>query len=227
MKRTKVLFIDDDTTLGNIVVTALVDEGFEVEYLMSLKAARTIIKEWKPDIMVLDVEIGADDGVDAMPGLRMEAPDTPIVFISSHIEGSEAARALNGGALGYLKKPFEIEELVAYINRHASPAAHIRVKIGLLELDAETRTLYHGEMKIKRLSKQEFALLKLLYTHQGQLVARDEIENTLWKDAVMNDHSLYNCIKKLREYLSYDENISLITIGGEGYKMLLKGKELT
>lgn len=227
MEKTKVLFIDDDTTLGNIVVTALMEEGYEVEYLMSLKAARSIIKEWKPNIMVLDVEIGADDGIDAIPEFRIEAPDTPIIFVSSHIASSEVARALKNGALSYLKKPFEIEELIAYINRYASPTVQSRIKIGTLGLDAETRLLSNGNVKIKRLSKQEFALLKLLYVHRDQLVLRGEIENTLWKDAVMNDHSLYNCIKKLREYLSADKDISLITIGGEGYKLQLTADELT
>lgn len=221
MNAIKILFVDDDIILSSIITTALKDEGYEVHYQSSLTGITTILHEFKPDIMVLDVEIGITDGIDSGSTLKMAAPGTPILYISSHIESSEVARALKSGAVAYLKKPFDVEELIAYVNRYAHPAPNAIIKIGSLELDIQTRTLCQASKELKRLSKLEFSLLKLLYHHKGEIVSYQEIEK-LWGNAIMNEHSLYNYIVKLRKLLAADSNLSISTIEGNGYMLCIK-----
>lgn len=151
MDTIKVLLVDDDVMLSCIITTALKDEGYEVHYQSSLTGITTILNEFKPDIMVLDVEIGTGDSIDNASELKMAAPGTPILYISSHTESHEVARALKSGAVAYLKKPFSVEELIAYVDRHAHPVSNAIIKIGSLELDIQTRTIYQAskELKIK------------------------------------------------------------------------------
>lgn len=114
MEKTKVLFVDDDIALGQVVILALRASGYAAEYCTTLVGIQGVVQEMQPDIMVLDVEIGEKNGIDAVAELKLTAPDTPILFVSSHIAGSEVARALDAGGIAYLRKPFEMEELVAY-----------------------------------------------------------------------------------------------------------------
>lgn len=218
MNKAKVLFIDDDVMLGNIVTTALTDEGYVVHQQNSLTGIKAVASEFRPAIIVMDVEIGAEDGIDAMPELYAVSPEIPIVIISSHTASNEVVRALQNGAVAYLKKPFEPEELIAYIERYAHTAQKLlpKIKIASLELDVQNHILYQGSRKLKRLSKLEFALLLLLNEHQGEIVSHGEISK-LWGGAIIEDHSLYNLIAKLRKTLSVDVHIKIDTVGGDGY----------
>lgn len=78
MDTIKVLLVDDDVMLSSIITTALKDEGYEVHYQSSLTGITTILNEFKPDIMILDVEIGTGDSIDNASELKMAAPGTPI-----------------------------------------------------------------------------------------------------------------------------------------------------
>lgn len=218
MNKARVLFIDDDVMLGNIVTMALTNEGYMVHQQNSLTGIKAVVSEFRPAIIVMDVEIGTEDGIDAMPELYAVSPEIPIVIISSHTASNEVVRALQNGAVAYLKKPFEPEELIAYIERYAHTAQKLlsKIKIASLELDVQNHILYQGSRKLKRLSKLEFALLLLLNEHQGEIVSHGEISK-LWGGAIIEDHSLYNLIAKLRKTLSVDVHIKIDTVGGDGY----------
>ena len=109
----KVLIVDDDTLLGNILTQALKEEGYEVHYQSSTISLIPAVKEFRPNLMVLDIEIGNQDGINCMNDIQQIAPGLPILIISSHTESAEVKRALQQGAVAYLKKPFETEELCA------------------------------------------------------------------------------------------------------------------
>lgn len=216
MSKGKVLFIDDDIALGNIVTAVLTDEGYEVHQQNSLRGIKGIISEFKPGILILDIEIGTEDGIDKMPELHLMAPDLPVIVISSHKEEKEVVRALRNKAVAYLRKPFGVDELMAYIERYINPAAPSPLTIASLELDAVTRILSQDGKEVKKLSKLEFALLSLLYEHCNAAVSREEIYG-LWENAAeVENHSLYNLISKLKNVLSVDANIE-ISKSGDGY----------
>ena len=167
MEKTKVLFVDDDIALGQVVILALRASGYAAEYCTTLVGIQGVVQEMQPDIMVLDVEIGEKNGIDAVAELKLTAPDTPVLFVSSHIAGSEVARALDAGGIAYLRKPFEMEELVAYIRRH-TPCFHPKgLSIGMFNLRAGDSMLFKGEEPVRRLTDFEYKLLKLLAQNMG------------------------------------------------------------
>ena len=218
-RKTKVLFIDDDLLLGQIVVTALQEKAYEVVYQNSLVGAQSSLAEAHPDIIILDVEIGAANGIEAMPQLKAIAPETPVLFVSSHTDSDTAIQALNAGAVNYLRKPFDIEELIAYIERFAIPHTYA-IPIGTLSLNTETRELLGNQANlIKLLSESEYKLLKLLASHPNQTVSRERIEKEIWADGFGSEQSLNNFISKLRKYLATDSCLELITVQKEGYKL--------
>lgn len=218
MDKIKVLFVDDDVALGNIVTMALEDSGYEAYYQSSLIAIKSVIRELMPDIIVLDVEIGKKDGIDMTPELKMIAPAVPVLFVSSHVDSSEVVRALNAGGVAYLKKPFEIEELVAYISRHTS-SFHIKpIQIGIFTLDKDN-SLMKGDETVRKLSVFEAKLLKLLMSDLNEVVTRRQIEQELWEGNSASEQSLNNYIAKLRKYLSEDESLELMTVPKVGYKL--------
>ena len=199
--------------------------GYETYYQTSLVAIRSVIKELCPDILILDVEIGQKNGIEATPELRLILPDIPILFVSSHTESSFVTQALDAGGIAYLKKPFEIDELVAYIKRHTNTSSHASfLQIGQLTLYTQDYILMKGEQIVKRLTLSEGKLLTLLANHPDETISRQEMEQELWEDGYTNEQSLNNFIAKLRKYLSEDDTLELTTIPKVGYRLATKHK---
>lgn len=218
-EKIKVLFIDDDLFLGQIITTALQEKGYEVSYQNSLAGAKAALSELHPHILVLDVEIGTSNGIEATPQLKAIAPDIPILFVSSHTESDMAVKAIHAGAVNYLRKPFDVEELVAYIEHFAKPHNYL-ITIGTLTLNTETRELLDKNGKvIKTLSESEYKLLKLLAAYPNQTVNREQIEKEVWAESAPSEQSLNNFVSKLRKYLAEDPALTLSTMQKEGYKL--------
>lgn len=215
----KVLLIDDDTLLGNILTTTLTMEGMEVHYQSSLTGLKAVVKEFKPNIAVLDIEVGTGDGITRMPDIRKVTDTLPVIIISSHTEADEVKRALQQGALVYLKKPIDVFELKAYIERYANEWKQTSLYFGNMELDTESRILsYRGE-EVKRLTWLEYGILTLLYEHAGKSVPHACFSD-LWEDGAMSDASLQNYISRVRKLISKDPSLSLDSTG-KGYVLYI------
>lgn len=221
MDKIKVLFVDDDVALGNIVTLALEDAGCEVHYQTSLAGIKNVVKEVCPDIIVLDVEIGSTNGIEVIPVLKLIAPKTPVLIVSSHGESENVMKALEAGAVSYLKKPFEIVELLAYIHRFVTPSQAGGVKIGMFRLRVEENLLMKGDEVVRKLSLFECKMLKLLVLNLNETVTREQMQQELWGDCVpeSSEQSLNNYITKLRKYLSEDERLNLLTLPKVGYRL--------
>lgn len=223
MEKIKVLLADDDIALGNIVTLALEEEGYEVHYQTSAMGLTAVVKEWQPDIIVLDVALGRSNGLSLAPQLKALAPDIPLLFISSHVEAENVVQALETGAVTYLKKPFEIAELAAYLRRFTSGHRQKGITLGTLQLDPQTRELRRGDVTLHKLSTFEFRLLRLLALHPNQTVTRREIEAELWGNGQASEQSLNNHIARLRRYLAEEPGIEIRTLPKEGYRLQTGG----
>ena len=216
------LFIDDDLLLGQIVSTALQEEGYEVYYQNSLAGLTACATACSPDIIFLDVEIGTGNGIEEAPGLRALLPEVPLFFISSHTDGSIIRLGLETGATGYLKKPFDMEELIGYIQRYAVHTTQVYIPIGRLILNNHTRELTDSRSGklIKYLSNMEYRLLGLLAAYPKQVVQKKLIEEVLWgKTETPNEQSLMNCISHLRKYLAADSGMEIALLHKQGYML--------
>ena len=128
---------------------------------------------------------------------------------------------MEAGAVNFLRKPFEIVELLAYINRFVKPFCAKGLGIGMFHIKAEENLLMKGDEVKRKLSLFEGKLLKLLILNLNQVVTRELIEQELWGGIVTasSEQSLNNYISKLRKYLAEDKRLVLATIPQVGYKL--------
>src|SRR5690554_2797995 len=115
MEPLKVLFVDDDLEFGQIITLGLTRLGHKVHFQTSLAGIDEAIVQFAPAMIVLDVEIGEDNGIDKAKELLSLFPSIPILFVSSHTDVSFVTKGIAAGGVNYLKKPFDIRELDAYI----------------------------------------------------------------------------------------------------------------
>ena len=223
---TKVLLIDDDIDLGGFLNMALTSLGHEVHFQNSLTGINGIIKEFKPDILVLDVEIGKQNGINEAETIIKQFPYIPILFISSHTQIENISKGLSVGGVSFIKKPFEIQELDAYIKRFSQKnSSDDIILIGLYSLELNDQKLVFKKEIVKHLSPLEKNGLLLLIKNKNQVVTREEFSNELWGTEFSTDieAALNNLISKLRKMINKDSRISIETIKFKGYKLVFKG----
>lgn len=220
-KKRKVLFIDDDSLLAEVNVLILRERGFDAQYTISLNSIQEKIKSFGPDIIILDVAVGADNSIGITPILKDSFPEIPIIFISSYIKGITIDNALRAGGDYYIKKPFDPDELLACINK-LLPLLE-KVAIGdHYSLEIKTRELFFDTTIVKRLSLKEYFLLIYFYENKNKTLSREMLIAKFWKDVDDADMSLSNFISKLRKLLYKDSNVRIDTIASYGYCLFVK-----
>lgn len=222
MEPLKVLFVDDDTDFGNIVSMGLTSLGYQVHFQNSLIAIDVVIAQFSPAIIVLDVEIGAENGIVKAREITRKFPTIPILFVSSHTDISNITDGLDAGGLHYLKKPFDIRELAVYIERFTKrESLSNMILIGNYLFNTLTNELFHEQKLIKQLSPLERSALLLFCGNMNKLVTLDMLSQTFWgKDfSTDTEASIYNLMSKLRKLFNKDNQVSIITKKGEGYQL--------
>lgn len=223
---TKVLLIDDDIDLGGLLNMALTSLGYEVHFQNSLTGINGMIKEFKPDILVLDVEIGKQNGINEAETIIKHFPYIPIIFISSHTQIENISKGLSVGGVSFIKKPFEIQELDAYIQRFSQKySSDDIIMIGLYSLELNDQKLVFKKEIVKHLSPLEKNGLLLLINNKNKIVSREVFSYELWGTEFSTDieAALNNLISKLRKMINKDTRISIDTIKFKGYKLVFKG----
>lgn len=223
MEQTKVLLVDDDTQLGNLLSMALTAEGYTVHFQNSLTGIKSIIEEFAPSILVFDVQVGEEDGIHHAKDILQAYPSMPILFISSHTDVDHVTRGVKTGGVGYLRKPFAMEELIAYIERFArteKQKAQI-AQVGGYRLNLTTRELTQKDKVIKQLSPHEFKCLTLLLENQNNIVPYQTLAEGIWnKKYSETEASMNNLIFKLRKIFENDRQIYIQTVKNVGYRLI-------
>ena len=227
MKKTKVLYVEDETFLAKIVSETLESRGYEVVLEEDGGKAMQRFSEAKPDVCVLDIMLPNKDGFAIADEIREKDTDVPIIFLSAKSQTSDVLNGFRLGANDYIRKPFSIEELIVRIenvlrNKSAQPAeGQEEVKIGGYTFNIRRQTLHHPTEQ-RKLSYRESELLRLLYEARDKIVERSEILTLLWgSDSFFNSRTLDVYITKLRGYLKHDPFIEIITIKGIGYRFVM------
>lgn len=222
MAHIKVILIDDDTGLGNLTCMALAEEGFEVHFQNSLLGLRKVIEEFNPSILVLDVEIGEEDGITHARDILNTYPTLPILFISSHTDIESITRGVRSGGVGYIRKPFEVRELIIYIERFSLSEKDndTLIHMGSYGLQTKTRELFHKNSTIKQLSPHEFTCLQILLENRNNIVSYENISEKIWnKEYSETEATMNNLISRLRKLLENDPHVRIQTIKNVGYKL--------
>ncbi len=197
---------------------ALTSLGYQVHFQNSLIGIESIVKEFSPSIILFDVEIGQENGIDSAKKVLANFQHIPIVFVSSHTDAEIIARGIATGGVAYIRKPFSITELNAYIKRFALDMNIF--KFAFYTLNIAEQTLSYNNTLIKKLSKLEFNLLQLLVSQKNTVTTKEQIVDALWKGGKSDEGyeaSINNLISRTREFLNKDKNVSLKTIRGKGY----------
>lgn len=178
MKR--ILIVDDDIHIGNMLEEVLAREGYAVSRAYSGTEALMSVKLCKPDLVLLDLMLPGLAGEEVLPQLR----GIPVIVMSAKAGVDSKVELLLGGAADYVTKPFSTRELLARIVaalRAPAAAEPERLTSGLISLDTGSRTVQAGGTDV-RLTRTEYAILKLLMLNPGQVVTRSQLLERIAED---------------------------------------------
>jgi DNA-binding response OmpR family regulator len=228
IKNIKVLLVEDEPVLAEIVQESLHSRGFEVVLADTVAAARTIYFNNKPDIIVLDVMLPDGSGFDLARQIRNVDTDLPVIFLTSRSLPQDVVEGFESGGNDYLKKPFSLEELIIRIRALLSKnrlVVSTAKSTGPTEIGRYQFYYPQGDLVFqgsrRALTTREGEILNLLIMNKNQLLDRNELLINLWQN---NDYfsgrSLDVFITKLRRYLKDDPSVSILNIRGRGYKLI-------
>lgn len=231
MKKKKILVVDDDEKLTDIIEKYLTQHEFSVLILNTSNGVEEIIRGEKPDIILLDVMLPDKNGFDILRDLQKEF-DTPVIMLTAKGDEIDKVIGLELGADDYVTKPFSIRELVARIRtvlrRSANIAADVTGRKELnfhgLVINPDRRTLVIDDNE-KELTKTEFELLYLLASNSGKTYSREELLKSVSdRDYEIFDRSIDMHISHLRNKLKEqkEEHCIIRTIWGSGYRFEIK-----
>lgn len=222
----KILFVEDEEDLTLIVADTLRGQGYEVITAADGIAGLEKFKTAGADIIVADVMMPKMDGFSMAIEIRKLSPSVPLLFLTAKSTIDDVEEGFEIGANDYLKKPFELRELIVRIKAllrqyNTSRSEDIRFSIGRYIFNTTTQTLSLGERSIE-LSHFESKILEQLATNIGKTVDASELMIAVWQhDEPSNRNSLHGYIHKLRRMLCHDPSISIINQRGFGYMLTI------
>ena len=218
MKR--ILIIDDDIHIGNVLEETLSKEGYQIFRAYSGTEALFVLSKSKPDLVLLDLMLPGLNGEDVLPQIK----GIPIIVVSAKVDIDNKVDVLLGGAVDYVTKPFHMKELLARISVHLRNADSMPVSSELtfsdMILDTNTHIVKIGSMEIK-LTRTEYAILKLLMQNPTQVVTKSLLLDRISTDTPdCTESSLKMHISNLRKKLRKANNRDYIeAVWGIGFKM--------
>lgn len=219
----RTLVVDDDEETRELVGHALQREGHSVVFAASAEAAQVAIESTRFDVVVLDVMLGQESGLDLCAQLRRTGIETPILFLSARGTVHARVEGLDAGGDDYLAKPFALRELLARVRAlgRRGPVRHPRLlHIGplVLDFDARRATAQGRELPI---TNREWAVLEVLADAGGRVVPFDDVLERAWGDAAVGARaSLEVIMSRLRKKLdAAAECVVMRTLRGCGYAL--------
>jgi len=220
----RVLVVDDEPNLLEVVTMALRFQGFTVETAGSGREALAAVARFKPHLMVLDVMLPDMEGFDVAARLGAQRAGVPIIFLTARDATEDKVRGLSGGGDDYMTKPFSLEELVARIRtilRRTGQAAaeSSRLVFEDLELDEETREVTRAGVPIE-LTATEYRLLRYLLLNPRRVLTRSQLLDHVWNyDFGGDGRVLETYISYLRKKLNVHGPPLIRTVRGVGYAL--------
>jgi two-component system phosphate regulon response regulator PhoB len=228
---TRVLIVEDEPAIAELVAINLRHEGFEVSVAADADAAVASVDERLPDLVILDWMLPGRSGLQLARAWRGAARTKalPIVMLTARAEESDKLAGLDGGADDYLTKPFSVKELLARVRavlrRRAPQALEEAVEVAGLVLDPATRRvtrIVDGAPREAKVGPTEFRLLHFLMTHPERVHSRAQLLDRVWGDHVFIEERTVDVhIKRLREALETVHRSQLVeTVRGAGYRLV-------
>ncbi|SDN50590.1 response regulator transcription factor [Streptomyces wuyuanensis] len=225
----RVLVVDDEPAVREALQRSLAFEGYATEVAVDGADALAKVESYRPDLIVLDIQMPRMDGLTAARRLRSAGSTLPILMLTARDTVGDRVTGLDAGADDYLVKPFELDELLARIRallRRSSYAAAADGDSGEvlsfadLRMDLATREVTRGPRRVE-LTRTEFTLLELFLAHPRQVLTREQILKTVWGfDFEPSSNSLDVYVMYLRRKTEAAGEPRLVhTVRGVGYAL--------
>ena len=220
----RLLLVEDDDTLGHLLSEYLKIKGFDVRWAQFGDAALKLVDQYSFDLIILDVMLPDIDGFSLAEELSADHHHTPFVFLTARSFKIDVLKGFSLGAVDYLKKPIDEEELVVRINTLLSryitvesDVAHILYQIGRYNFHSVNQQLVIDDQVIT-LTKRESDILLYLVNNINELCTHKDILTRLWgKSDYFNKKSLNVFISHLRRYLALDARVSIQNLHNKGF----------
>lgn len=218
MKRV-INIVEDEKDINNLVAQYLRKEGYEVHSYYTYEEASAHVVDDDVHLWILDIMLNDKSGFDLIEEIRLQGPETPVIFMSARDKEFDRIIGLEKGCDDYITKPFSPKELVLRVNniiKRAYRDDNNRISIDGYELDEEQRKIYADNVEIE-LTTKEFDLLMMFIKNKGIAFSRDKILENVWdKNYFGSDRVVDDTLRRLRKKLP---NLNIHTIYGYGYRL--------
>ena len=221
----RILVVDDEPNITDLVATALRYEGFEVAVAGTGSEAIREAATFRPDLLVLDVMLPDRNGFELLSRLRADQVKLPVVFLTARDSTEDKIKGLTVGGDDYVTKPFSLEELLARVRavlRRAQPEkTTARITFADLELDDDTHEVWRGRERIE-LTPTEYKLLRYLMHNARRVLSKAQILDHVWEYDFDGDANVVETyVSYLRKKLDPHGPPLIHTVRGVGYSLRL------
>lgn len=222
----RVLVVDDEPHITDLVATGLRYEGFDVASAGSGRAALALVESFRPELIVLDIMLPDLDGFEVQRRLVDRGRRVPVLFLTAKDATEDKVRGLSIGADDYVTKPFSLEELIARIRAVLRRTQGMgsdteRLRFADIEMDEATHEVWRGDRAIA-LTPTEFSLLRFLLANPRRVLSKDQILDHVWNYDFGGDANVVETyISYLRKKVDRFDPPLIQTVRGVGYCLRL------
>ncbi|MBL3654687.1 response regulator transcription factor [Fulvivirga sediminis] len=224
MSNRNILLVEDDSSLGFVIQDNLIQHGYKVSRCYNGDEGLSVYQNESFDLCILDVMLPKKDGFTLAQELRKIDNEVPIIFLTAKAMQEDKLTGFEVGGDDYITKPFHMRELIyrieVFLKRTSRKPGVSTFAIGKYVFDHSNLSLkLHG--KEKMLTQKEADVLRVLCSHKGEVVKREDILKEVWgSDDYFVGRSMDVFISKLRKYLKDDHSVEIINHHGVGFKFL-------
>jgi two-component system, OmpR family, response regulator len=218
-----VLVADDEDSVADLLCDALSLAGYTTIRAANGMEALRLVRESRPDLLLLDVNMPLLDGFEVLERLRAQGDEVPVLFLTARDDRLDERKGLSLGGDDYVTKPFGLQELLlrvgAILRRSRPPVIDRRLRVSNVALDPDTYEVTVADEPVE-LSPTEFRLLEQLMSHKGRVLTRDQLLRLVWGlDGDTRTSVLETYVSYLRRKVDPD-NLGIIrTVRGIGYQL--------
>ena len=225
--RPKILLVEDDARMRTGIRANLEIEGYDAHCVSTCAEARRSLRDFSPDLLLLDRMLPDGDGMDLCHEIRRNGFVRPVIVLTAKGEEVDRVFGLETGADDYIVKPFSLRELMARIRGALRRSGSLEqpegtVRVGAADVDFQQHRLLREGVEVE-ISALELELLRYLHTRRGQVVSRAALLENVWGRAhTLETRTIDNFVARLRKKIEPDPSRPrvLLTVHGSGYKLL-------
>ncbi len=222
----RILIVEDETTLRELLVTRFTNDGFAVDAAADGEEGLYFGCEYTPDIAVIDLGLPRMSGMELIGQLRAHKANFPILILTARGDWQDKVAGLEAGADDYLVKPFHVEELLARVNaliRRSAGWSQSTLECGPITLNTSSQVVSVDGNEIE-LTSYEYKILEYLFLHSGEVISKSILTDHIYQQDFERDSNVIEVfVGRLRKKLDPKNSIKPIeTLRGRGYRVTLE-----